>query len=124
MSEEKNKIKETYILNLPGAGVSAGPPLGPVIGQFGINTTKFVQDFNEKTKLFSEFNPKLKVYLNIHHDKNYTIGIDKPPLPYIFAICSNFSADYENSGIRYIKFSDFLKIVKFKFTIKNEKDFF
>jgi len=115
--------KKTYILNLPAASAVAGPPLGPMLGQFGLNTVKFVADFNEKTAVFSEITPKLKSYLTINQDKTYVLKIDKPSISSIFVAVSIPSIYYELNGIRYITFSDFIKILLFKFKIQNSDEF-
>ena len=44
------KIKTVLKLNLPAGTANPAPPVGPALGQHGVNIMQFVQAYNEKTK--------------------------------------------------------------------------
>lgn len=66
-------MKSTIKLQIEATKASMQPPIGPILGQYGIPRAKFCQDFNEQTKVYEEgtiLSVKLKLYkkkvINIH----------------------------------------------------------
>jgi len=52
MPPPKKEIKAKVKLQLPGGQATPAPPVGPALGQHGVNIGQFVQQFNERTREF------------------------------------------------------------------------
>nr|YP_209579.1 ribosomal protein L11 [Heterostelium pallidum]AAU00594.1 ribosomal protein L11 [Heterostelium pallidum] len=86
LSKKQNTKKEQVItkpllvklkLSIGAGSASMTPPLGPVLGQYGINIMEFCNEFNTETAQF-EKNVVLKVNLYINVVKAFYFEIDMP----------------------------------------------
>ncbi|HHT9114571.1 MAG TPA: 50S ribosomal protein L11 [Candidatus Wunengus sp. YC63] len=64
-------------LQCPGGQATPAPPVGPALGQHGVNIGQFVKQFNDKTKdLQGMLTP---VEITVFKDKSFTFIIKSPP---------------------------------------------
>ena len=64
-------------LQAPGGSATPAPPIGPALGQHGVNIGQFVQQFNAQTK---ELNGMIvPVEISIFKDKTFTFLVKSPP---------------------------------------------
>lgn len=71
--EVQIKIK----LQAQGGQATPAPPIGPALGQHGINIGQFVSQFNERTK---ELNGTIvPVVITLYRDKSFTFEVKSPP---------------------------------------------
>ena len=64
------KIKTVIKLQIPGGQANPAPPVGPALGQHGLNIAEFCQKFNEATKnKQGELTP---VEITVYEDRRYT----------------------------------------------------
>lgn len=78
----KNNLLLRIPVEIQARLASASPPLGPVLGQYGINIAGFCKDFNEKTKHLKEGIP-LPCMIYMNPDKTYKLQI-RCPVPEYF----------------------------------------
>ena len=71
--EIKTKIK----LQAPGGQATPAPPIGPALGQHGVNIGQFVQQFNEKTRQYNGLT--IPVELTVYVDRSFDFILKSPP---------------------------------------------
>ena len=76
----KGGVKEVMVkikLQAPGGQATPAPPIGPALGQHGVNIGQFVSQFNERTK---ELNgTTVPVVISVYTDKTFTFEVKSPP---------------------------------------------
>ncbi|MFA5167890.1 MAG: 50S ribosomal protein L11 [Candidatus Omnitrophota bacterium] len=72
--EIKTKIK----LQIPGGQANPAPPIGPALGQHGVNIMEFCKQFNERTK--DRPGTILPVVLTVYKDKSFVFILKSPPV--------------------------------------------
>ncbi|PIP68454.1 MAG: 50S ribosomal protein L11 [Candidatus Omnitrophica bacterium CG_4_9_14_0_2_um_filter_42_8] len=71
------KIKSMIKLYVTGGQANPAPPVGPALGQHGVNIMEFCKSFNEKTK--DRQGLVLPVVLSVYEDKSFSFIIKSPP---------------------------------------------
>ncbi len=64
-------------IQAPGGKATPAPPIGPALGQHGVNIGQFVQRFNEATKSFDGM--VVPCVLTVYKDKSFDFIIKSPP---------------------------------------------
>src|SRR5210317_1222127 len=72
------KVQGILKLQIPAGAANPSPPVGPALGQRGINIMEFCKAFNEKTKDKKGFN--IPVEITVYSDKSFTFVVKQPPM--------------------------------------------
>jgi large subunit ribosomal protein L11 len=72
------KVTGILKLQIPAGAANPSPPVGPALGQRGINIMEFCKAFNEKTKSNAGF--KIPVEITVYSDKSFTFVTKQPPM--------------------------------------------
>ena len=64
-------------LQAPGGKATPAPPIGPALGQNGVNIGQFVSQFNERTKDLN--GTTVPVVITVFKDKSFTFEVKSPP---------------------------------------------
>ena len=72
------KIKTTIKLQIPGGQANPAPPVGPALGQHGLNIAEFCQKFNAATK--DRMGDLTPVVITVYEDRTYTFITKTPPV--------------------------------------------
>ena len=94
MAEVVKKLK----LQIPAGKAVPAPPLGPALGQAGINIGEFTQEFNNATK--DQMGDIIPVVVDVMDDRTYKITYKTPPASYLIKKALNLKS---GSGKNLIK---------------------
>ena len=64
-------------LQIPAGKATPAPPVGPALGQHGVNIMAFTKDFNERTK--QDIGLIIPVVITVYADRSFTFIIKTPP---------------------------------------------
>lgn len=114
--EKKKRGKESEILRkirllVPAQKANITPPLGPTLGQFGINIKEFCEKFNEKS---ANVDPECMVIvlLTLYRSKIFTFSFKAPPLPFLV---NEDLVELEDEYVpTYVSLSSLFKIIQIK----------
>ena len=79
MAKKEKKEVEAYIkLQIPAGEANPSPPVGPALGQHGLNIQEFCKSFNGKTEKV-EKGMKVPVIISVYNDKSFDFVIKTTP---------------------------------------------
>ena len=73
------KVTGIIKLQINAAKATASPPVGPALGQHGVNIAAFIKEFNARTKDQEGF--KIPVVITVYADRSFTFITKTPPTP-------------------------------------------
>jgi len=73
------KVKTQIKLQIPAGAANPAPPVGPALGQHGVNIMDFCKQFNEKTKSL-EGGMLVPVIITVYDDRSITFITKVPPV--------------------------------------------
>lgn len=79
------KIDAYIKLQVPAGGANPAPPIGPALGQRGVNIMEFCKSFNAKTQDLPniEKGTPLPVVITVYSDRSFTFTLKTPPASYL-----------------------------------------
>ena len=75
------KIEGYIKLNIPAGGANPSPPVGPALGQRGVNIMEFCKAFNAATDSL-EKNMPIPVVITVYQDKSFTFTTKTAPVSF------------------------------------------
>src|SRR2546423_12394799 len=73
------------------------PPIGPALGQRGLNIMAFCKDFNAKTSQMEKGTP-IPVVITIYGDKSFSFEMRTPPMSYFLKKAANVESGSKTPG--------------------------
>ena len=83
-------------LQIKGGQANPAPPVGPALGQRGINIMEFCKIFNEKTKSFMGI--PVPVVITVYKDKRFDFVIKSPPASYFIKEAAKLKGGSQEPG--------------------------
>ena len=71
------KVKGYIKLQIPAGKATPAPPVGPALGQHGVNIMAFTKEFNERTK--NDIGMIIPVVITVYADSSFTFVTKTPP---------------------------------------------
>ena len=84
-------------LQIKGGQANPAPPVGPALGQRGINIMEFCKAFNEKTKSF--MGKPVPVVITVYKDKKFDFVIKTPPASFLIKEAAKLKSGSKEPGI-------------------------
>jgi len=88
------KITEKFKLMIPAGSANPSPPVGPALGQRGVNIMEFCKAFNERTKDKMGF--KVPVEITVYADRSFTFETKQPPASELIMKAANIKSGSDN----------------------------
>jgi large subunit ribosomal protein L11 len=73
----KKKLVKTFTLQLPGGQATPAPPVGPALGQHGVNIMEFVKAYNAQTEAMR--GDIIPAQISVYEDRTFTFILKTPP---------------------------------------------
>ena len=117
------KVDGYLKLQIPAGAANPSPPVGPALGQRGINIMEFCKAFNEKTKANAGF--KIPVVITVYSDKSFTFVTKQPPMSELIMKKANIKKGSDNplkNKIAKLTSAQVMEIVDQKISDLNTND--
>jgi len=83
------KVKTQIKLYCPAGQANPAPPVGPALGQHGLNIMEFCKSFNEKTK--DRQGLILPVVISVYEDRSFSFIVKSPPCSVLLKKAANIA---------------------------------
>lgn len=91
------KISGYINLHVPAGAANPSPPIGPALGQRGVNIMEFCKAFNAKTQEMEKNSP-IPTKITVYVDKSFTFVIKTSPASYLLKKAANLKSASKEPG--------------------------
>ena len=88
------KVTGIIKLQIPAGKATPAPPVGPALGQHGVNIGAFTKEFNERTK--NDLGMTIPVVITVYADRSFSFITKTPPVPNLLKKACNIE---KGSGV-------------------------
>ena len=118
------EVLEFIKLQIPAGGANPSPPVGPALGQRGLNIMDFCKAFNDKTKNIEKGSP-IPVVITAYKDKTFKFITKQPPVSHYLKKAAKIDKGSSTPGrelVGSVTMKDIEKIAKEKMIDLNAID--
>ena len=91
------KITGYVKLQVPAGAANPSPPIGPALGQRGLNIMEFCKAFNAKTSQLEKGTP-IPVIITAYQDRSFTFEMKQPPVSYFLKKAAKIDKGSQTPG--------------------------
>jgi large subunit ribosomal protein L11 len=91
------KVTGYLKLQVPAGAANPSPPIGPALGQRGLNIMQFCKDFNAQSQQMEKGSP-IPVVITIYQDKSFTFEMRTPPVSYFIKKAAGIQSGAKATG--------------------------
>ncbi len=120
------KVQVKFTLHMIAWKANPAPPVGPILGQHGINIGAFIKEFNDKTmetmKSFGGFDVKVPVDITVYVDRSFEMQIGPPLTADLIKWKANAkagSAEPNKTKVASISKADLESLIDIKMPVMN-----
>lgn len=77
MAKAKKEISTVFKIQAPGGQATPAPPIGPALGQNGVNPGQFISQFNERTRALN--GKVVGCVITVYKDRTFEFEVKQPP---------------------------------------------
>ena len=117
------KVKSMIKLQVPAAKATPAPPIGPALGQHGVNIPGFCKEFNARTQ--DQKGMIIPVIITVYADRSFTFITKTPPAPVLLlkaAKVEKGSGEPNRNKVGSVTMAQIDEIAKLKMPDLNCKD--
>ena len=100
-ASSKKKITGYIKLQIPSGKANPSPPVGPALGQRGVNIMEFCKAFNDVTKTMEPGMP-IPVQITVYADKSFDFITKTPPASYLIMKAANIKKGSDKTGVERV----------------------
>ena len=91
------KITGYVKLQVPAGSANPSPPIGPALGQRGLNIMEFCKAFNAQTQQMEKGSP-IPVVITVYQDRSFTFEMKTPPVSFFLKKAANLQSGSKTPG--------------------------
>jgi large subunit ribosomal protein L11 len=117
------KVEAVVKLQIPAGQATPAPPVGPALGQHGLNIAQFVKEFNERTQ--QDMGLIIPVEITVFQDRSFSFITKTPPASVLLKQAAKLdkgSGEPNKSKVATVPWSECLKISEMKMKDLNAAD--
>jgi large subunit ribosomal protein L11 len=117
------KVTAQVKLQIPGGEAKPSPPVGPALGQHGVNIMEFCKAFNAQTQ--TQQGVIIPVLITVYADRSFTFILKTPPASYLIKKAAGLDKGSPNPNrnkVGKLTMSQVEEIAKLKMSDLNAKD--
>lgn len=118
------KVMGQIKLQVPAGAANPSPPIGPALGQRGLNIMEFCKTFNARTQEFEKGMP-IPVIITYYQDKSFSLEMKTPPASFLLKKAAKIDGGSKKPGLELkgsVTMADVRKIAETKMKDLNAND--